>query len=145
MTGRVWGVLAEWLRRAAWAPVTVFLLHALVSLGFDGYTRFPPLDLPMHFFGGVVIAYFFSCGFDLLPAGAIASDWRPLLRIVLVSAWTATAAVFWEFAEFTSDALFDTGSQKSLEDTLLDMALGIAGGLCYLLVSRNPQREPAGR
>ena len=116
--------------------MTVFLLHALLSLGLDGYTRFPPLDLPMHFLGGVAIAYFFSWGFDLLPPCAIAAEWRTRLRLALVSAWTATAAVSWEFAEFTSDALFDTGSQKSLEDTLLDMALGIAGGVFFLLARR---------
>ena len=35
-------------------------------------------------------------------------------------------------AEFFSDRLFGTHAQLGLEDTLLDMALGVAGGLAYL-------------
>jgi hypothetical protein len=43
--------------------------------------------------------------------------------------------VFWEFAEFTSDALFGTQAQLGLDDTMLDMALGIAGGLSYAVTT----------
>jgi len=51
---------------------------------------------------------------------------------LLIFALTGTATVFWEFAEFFSDQLFATHAQLGLGDTLLDMALGIGGGITYL-------------
>ena len=58
--------------------------------------------------------------------------WR-LMRRFWTMALTATASTFWEFAEFVSDAVFGTRAQLGLEDTLLDTALGIAGGASYVL------------
>src|SRR5687768_669997 len=47
------------LREAGWAPLLVFGIH-LVALGaFNAYERFPHVDLPMHFLGGLVTAFFF--------------------------------------------------------------------------------------
>jgi len=46
--------------RGAWAPVLVFGLHVFISPALNAYLLFPPLDIPMHFFGGVAIAYFFA-------------------------------------------------------------------------------------
>jgi hypothetical protein len=135
--------------RAAWAPVLVFGLHVFISRVLNAYLLFPPLDIPMHFFGGVAIAYFFAACFRALPPDSIALSLRPWLLAVSVFALTATATVFWEFAEFFSDRFFGTHAQLSLEDTLLDMALGIAGGLTYLvmtsrsrLVGDNSQKLP---
>jgi hypothetical protein len=91
----------------------------------------------MHLLGGVAIAYFFSSCFAALPEGLMAKEFRWIAEILCVASLTATAAVFWEFAEFTSDRLFGTGAQKGLDDTLLDMALGILGGLMYLLFARS--------
>jgi hypothetical protein len=90
----------------------------------------------MHLLGGVAIAYFFSSCFAALPDGLMAKEFRWIAETVCVASLTATAAVFWEFAEFTSDRLFRTGAQKGLDDTLLDMALGILGGVLYLLFAR---------
>jgi len=121
--------------RAAWAPVLVFGLHVFISRVLNAYLLFPPLDIPMHFFGGVAIAYFFANCLRALPAGAISSWLRPWLVAAMVFALTATATVFWEFAEFFSDQLFGTHAQLGLGDTLLDMALGVAGGLTYLAMA----------
>jgi hypothetical protein len=121
--------------RAAWAPVLVFGLHVFISRVLNAYLLFPPLDIPMHFFGGVAIAYFAASCLRPLPDGAIASWLRPWLVAAMVFALTSTAAVFWEFAEFFSDRLFGTRAQLGLEDTLLDMALGVAGGLTYLAMA----------
>jgi hypothetical protein len=119
--------------RAGWAPIFVFLLHVFISRVLNGYILYPPLDIPMHFFGGVAMAYFLAKSFAGLPEGAVAPALRPLAEFVVVLSLTATASVFWEFAEFTSDTLFGTHAQVDLDDTLLDMALGIAGGASYLL------------
>ena len=126
---------AELVRRYGWPPLFVFLLHVFISRVLNGYIIYPPLDIPMHFFGGVAIGYFFSGCFASVPKGAVEPTWRPLVHLVLVISLTATASVFWEFAEFTSDALFGTHAQLDLDDTLLDMALGIAGGAAYVLMS----------
>ena len=46
------------LREAAWAPLSVFSFY-LVGLALGFYKLFPPLDIPTHFMGGVVITYFY--------------------------------------------------------------------------------------
>ena len=48
----------EILKKAGWAPITVFVAH-LVASEIGGYDVFPPLDTPMHLLGGVAIAFFF--------------------------------------------------------------------------------------
>jgi hypothetical protein len=123
------------LLRAGWAPLSVFLLHVFISRGVNGYILYPPLDIPMHLFGGVAMAYFLAWCFAALPEDAIARSLRPMAEVVLVVSLTATSSVLWEFAEFTSDALFGTRAQLGLDDTLLDMALGIAGALSYAAVT----------
>jgi hypothetical protein len=117
------------------SPIAVFLLHVVASRGLNAYAWYPPLDIPMHFAGGLAIAHFFARGLAALPDEAVAARWRRLLFGAATFALTATAAVFWEFAEFLSDRYFGTRAQGGLGDTLLDMALGIAGGLAYALVS----------
>jgi len=123
------------VRRSGWAPILVFLLHVFISRVLNGYILYPPVDIPMHFFGGVAMAYFLSACFAALPDGAVREDLRAIAQIVVVVSLTATASTFWEFAEFTSDALFGTHAQLGLEDTLLDMALGVAGGMSFVLMS----------
>jgi hypothetical protein len=122
---------AALLVRAGWAPLLVFLLHVFISRVINGYILYPPLDIPMHFFGGVAMAYFLARCFVALPEDAVSRPLRPIAEVVFVVSLTATASVFWEFAEFTSDALFGTHAQLGLDDTLLDMALGIAGAASY--------------
>src|SRR5688500_274134 len=126
-------LLRELWWRAGWFPTLVFLLHVFISRVVNGYILYPPLDIPMHFLGGVAIAFFFSRCLAMVPERAISGPPRHLAQALLVFSLTGTATVFWEFAEFFSDRLFGTRAQLGLEDTLLDMALGVAGGLAYLL------------
>ena len=119
--------------RAGWFPTAVFLLHVFISRVVNGYILYPPLDIPMHFLGGVAIAFFFSRCLAMVPEADIAGTPRQIAQALLVFSLTGTATVFWEFAEFFSDRLFGTRAQLGLEDTLLDMALGVAGGVAYLL------------
>lgn len=119
------------LRRAAWAPILVFGLHA-VSSALGLYGVWPPLDIPMHFLGGMAITYFFGRAYrtaeelDLLGRPAV------VLGLVTVLALTCSSTVFWEFAEFLSDRYAGTHAQKGLADTLGDMLVGILGGLALL-------------
>ena len=135
MTARqVVRIMGSLVARAGWAPILVFLLHVFISRVLNGYILYPPLDIPMHFFGGVAMAYFLAKSFGAVPEGAIAPPYRPIAEFVFVVSVTATASIVWEFAEFTSDRLFGTHAQVDLDDTLLDMALGIAGGLSYAVM-----------
>jgi hypothetical protein len=128
-------VAGQLVGRAGWAPILVFLLHVFISRVLNGYILYPPVDIPMHFFGGVAMAYFLGASFAALPSDAVRGDLRAVAQFVLVVSLTATASILWEFAEFTSDAFFGTRAQLGLEDTLLDMALGIAGGASFVLAS----------
>ena len=123
--------------RASWAPWLVFLLHVFISRVLNAYILFPPLDIPMHFFGGVAIAYFLAACLRAVPA---ASTLSRFVSAVLLFCFTCTASCFWEFAEFFSDLLFGTHAQLGLADTLLDMALGTGGGTVYVLWALKSRR-----
>ncbi len=118
------------LRRAAWAPLTVFIVHMIASEGFDAYELYPPLDIPMHFLGGVVICYFFYAASRATHAEKFLGIHTRFSLFVLLMALTATATVVWEFAEWIADNYFGRKAQVSITDTMGDMLLGLLGGLC---------------
>ena len=118
----------ELWRSGFWAPLAVFVAHVILSLTFNAYERLPVVDIPIHFLGGIAIAFFFYRTLGILSDYDVVNRVDGLVRAVLLVALTATAAVFWEFAEYVSDRLFGTQAQEGLEDTLLDMLLGILGG-----------------
>jgi len=129
------GIAARLIARAGWAPFAMFLLHGFFSRVINVYRRYPLIDIPMHFFGGVAIAYFFSSCFAALSEDAVSRRLRPLAQFVFVFCLTATAAVFWEFGEYTSDTIFRTNALDDVYDTLQDIALGISGGAFYMLIA----------
>ena len=57
-----------------------------------------------------------------------------MLELVLVAALATTAAVVWEFAEFSVDQAFGTNVQVSLANTMKDLAVGMAGAGLFLVV-----------
>lgn len=120
-------------RSGFWAPLAVFLAHVILSLTFNAYERLPAVDIPIHLLGGIAIAFFFSRTLGILGDYGMVNRVDGLVRAILLVALTATAAVSWEFAEFVSDRVFGTQAQEGLEDTLLDMLLGIMGGSTMVL------------
>jgi hypothetical protein len=125
-------VAKDLLRRALWFPLAVFLAHVILSRVLFAYAYFPRLDRPVHVLGGIAIAFSVWRGIDILVRARVLEPLQPAVRVVLVFALTCAAAVFWEFAEFVSDRTIGTHAQLGLDDTLLDMSLGILGGLAYL-------------
>ncbi len=123
------------IARAGWAAILVFMLHVIFSSGLDIYHRYRFSDMPMHFFGGVAIAYFLSTCFAALPRDVMADRWRPAAQFVTVVCLTATVAVFWEFAEYFSDTLFRTRVLGNVNDTLQDLAFGISGAVSFMLTA----------
>ena len=70
-------------------------------------------------------------------AGEVGGALHPLLIFSL----TTTAAVIWEFAEFTYDWYFGTKIQVDLPNTMSDMAFGMLGGMAYIFASRRSRGE----
>jgi hypothetical protein len=116
------------LLRAAWAPLAVVIGHAVIALVFGHQRQFDPA---MHFFGGVAGAYFAS------RAVFVARNWfgnpAPTAHALIAFCLTATAAVCWEFEEFTSGLIFGHSSQHSVEETMGDLLLGCGGALIFVL------------
>ena len=68
-------------------------------------------------------------------AGAIfAFDFTAVVHHVLTFSLTGSATVFWEFGEFFMDKIIPAKAPRVLDDTLLDMALGIVGGMITLSI-----------
>ena len=121
------------IRRCGWLPLAVFLAHELCAHGIDGYRRWPAIDIPLHFFGGVAIAYFSAGALRIFAERGLLRPLEAIVRILLLFTFAVTAAVFWEFAEYTADVTLGAHCQLSLEDTLLDLFMGMLGGLAFLL------------
>ncbi len=139
--------LIRWLstsiRSAGWAPVVVFSLHVVLSRGFGAYLAVPGLDIPMHVLGGVAIAFFIWRAIALPAATPVLGRPSDTGRLLLAFTAVCTAAALWEFAEWTTDRLGLTEAQVGLDDTLLDMALGIAGGTVFLWLAHRRRSRSA--
>jgi hypothetical protein len=66
--------------------------------------------------------------------------WGYWTRVALAFCWAVTTAVLWELAEFLTFVPGSPEAANAYADTLLDLALGMLGGLvAALLVSRVPR------
>lgn len=128
-------------------PVGVLFAHLIMSrLFLDLYTRFPRLDIPVHYLGGLSIAYTSARILSYLEDEKITGSVNPAIFLVLTFALTATATVFWEFMEFAIDRLLDSNIQVSLANTMQDQLMGLLGGATLvLLYSRKLSRGRATR
>lgn len=127
-----WAVVTAF--EAAWAPLLVVVVHGVAIVGWNAYGRFPALDGPMHFAGGVAIAYFFHrAERNAVRFGLIRPSDR-LGHLLRVGAATIAAAVAWEIAEFVLDRTLGTHTQPGTADTLGDLLLGMLGGAACLAV-----------
>lgn len=118
---------------SGWGPIGVFSLHVVLSRVFNAYAALPGLDIPMHFLGGMVAAYFFHRASINASQLNLLGEFHPATHVLLVFFATGTATVFWEFAEFINDRYFGGHSQAGLADTMKDMLMGLSGGTALLL------------
>lgn len=124
-------------------------MHLVVSF-WDIYEAWAYTDMVMHTLGGMAIAFCFHRGIPVFREWFPLIDFSEFVHYVLSFALTGCAAVDWEFCEFICDHIFHTRLQRGLNDTLSDMALGIAGGLAMLalfcwLDLRKKQKESFSR
>jgi len=121
------------LRESAWAPLGVFGFY-LAALFIGLYDLVPPLDIPTHFMGGVAITYFFRSA--IFQAQEFVGVIPLPIRSLLAFTSTGTIAILWEFYENFLDYFFGTNHVHGLNDTLLDMFLGLFGALILSLFFR---------
>jgi hypothetical protein len=124
--------IVNWLvatvREAAWAPLGVFGFY-LVGLAFGLFDKFPPLDMPTHFMGGVAITYFFRSA--IKQSQKFLGDLPNPIQIVFAFTCTGTTIILWEFYENAFDFLFGTTMVRGVEDTVVDMFVGLLGALVF--------------
>lgn len=121
------------LRESAWAPLSVFGFY-LFGLAIHLFDAFPPLDVPTHFMGGVTITYFYRS--LIRNSQKIFGDIPLPIQIVFAFTCTGTTAVFWEFYENIMDRVFGFHMVRGLEDTIVDLILGISGALVLSVLYR---------
>ncbi len=119
------------IRRFGWMPIIIFLAHEICAHIVDGYRRWPAIDIPLHFAGGVAIAFFISGALSTCGNHGVIRrpDW--IIHLVVVFGMTCAAAVFWEFAEWTADHTIGTQCQLGLDDTIGDILNGVLGGIAF--------------
>jgi len=121
------------LREAAWAPLSIVAFYA-IGLALHLYDLFPPLDLPSHLLGGVAITYFFRSA--IKNSQSLVGDIPILIQIIFAFTCTGTTIIFWEFYENLLDRFFGTHMVRGLEDTIVDMFVGLLGALVLTVFYR---------
>lgn len=137
--------LSHWflqsIRAGGWAPLVVFGFHAVVVLGWNAYHKVQNLDIPMHIIGGVAIAYFFWKSIHTPSGRALLGSQTLFARALLTLTATGATTGLWEFAEWTTDSLGWTRAQGDVHDTMLDMFLGMLGGLLLVIQFARSKRK----
>jgi len=127
--------LFDWLfatlKESAWAPLSVVGFYA-VGLAFGLFDLFPPLDIPTHFMGGVAITYFYRS--IIRNSQKVIGDIPFPIQVILAITCTGTTTVLWEFYENFIDHFFGFQTVRGLEETIVDMAMGLSGALILSLL-----------
>jgi hypothetical protein len=121
------------LREAAWAPLSVFGLY-WVGLLLDLYKSFPPLDIPTHFLGGVVITYFYRSA--IRHSQKLVGEIPLPIQILFAITCTGTTTILWELYENFADAFLRTDMVRGLQDTIMDLFVGLLGALVFSIFYR---------
>ena len=129
--------LIDWvfatLREAAWAPLSVVGFYSL-GLALHLFKMFPFIDMPTHFMGGVTITYFYRVA--IRNSQKFLGDIPAPLQILLAFTATGTTTVLWEFYENLMDHFFGFQMVRGLEDTIVDLAMGLSGALVLSVLHR---------
>ncbi len=121
------------IRRFGWLPLAVFLAHEVCAHVVDGYRLWPSVDIPLHFCGGLAIAYFVSGTLCVFAERGVVRTPDTVVHLLVIFGLTCAAAMFWEFAEWTADHTLGTNCQLSIDDTIGDMFVGVLGGLTFAI------------
>ena len=129
--------LVEWifvtLKESAWAPLSVVGFY-VIGLAFGLFDLYPPLDIPTHFMGGVAITYFYRSA--IRNSQKVIGDIPFPIQVILAITSTGTTTILWEFYENFIDHFFGFQTVRGLEETIVDMAMGLLGALVLSLFYR---------
>jgi len=117
-----------WL--ASWAPLAVISLHAGLAATVGHRDEYDPL---FHFLGGVAGAYCLLRALSLFRVHLGPLNRPHPIVIVLVAMFAVAGA--WELVEFASDRFLRTQVQFGLDDTAMDVVLGLVGACCTSAVA----------
>src|SRR3989344_7735721 len=115
-------------------PACVFIFSNLIGIVFDAYLLYPWIDIPMHFLGGIAIAYTIILFLRYFSEEGFIGINRKFLHVLLIISLVALVAVLWEFYEFLMFYFFGIIMQPSLNDTIGDFLYGLLGGLVGALI-----------
>jgi len=115
------------LLKLFWPTIAVFTVHVLISHVIDLYSLLPWVDIPMHYLGGLSMAYSLFRALAYLQERRVINPLDKVIMLLLMFTLVATIAVFWEFAEFSMDQLLKTNVQISLQNTMQDLFMGMLG------------------
>lgn len=89
------------------------------------YQKLPLLDIPMHFTGGLIAAWFLS----VLFAKDLRAIRRPVVQGLLIIGGTAIIGISWEFFEWFLDnfVFVEIHFMGGLDDTLFDLFMDLLG------------------
>ena len=121
------------LREAAWAPLSI-LGSYLLALAFHLFKIFPPLDLPFHFLGGVILTYFYRS--VIKNSQKLVGEIPLLIQVLFAFTCTATTTILWEFYENILDFFFGTHVVRGLQDTITDLFIGLLGAFVFSVFYR---------
>jgi len=121
------------LREAAWAPLSVFVSY-LLGLAFQLFKLFPPLDIPFHFLGGVVITFFYRS--VIRNSQKLIGEIPFPVQVLFAFTCTGTTTILWEFYENLLDFFIGTHMVRGLQDTIMDLFLGLFGALVFSVFYR---------
>jgi hypothetical protein len=121
------------LREAAWAPLSI-LGSYLLALAFHLFKLFPPLDLPFHFLGGVILTYFYRL--VIKNSQKLVGEIPFLIQVLFAFTCTATTTILWEFYENILDFFFGTHVVRGLQDTIMDLFIGLLGAFVFSVFYR---------
>ncbi len=122
--------ILDTLREAAWAPLGVFGFY-LLGRSLQLFKLYPPLDIPTHFLGGVVITYFYRVA--LRHSQKLVGEIPFPIQVLLAFTSAGTTTIFWEFYENILDFFFNTQMVRGVEDTIVDLLVGLLGALVFSL------------
>lgn len=121
------------LRESAWAPLSVYGFYVF-GLFIHLYDRYPYLDMPIHFMGGVVITYFYRSAIH--NSQNFLQEIPHPIQVLFAFTSTGTTTVLWEFYENFADRFLGAHMVRGLEDTIVDLLAGVSGALVLSLFYR---------
>ena len=122
--------IVDTLREAAWAPLSVFGFY-LLGRAFQLFELFPPLDIPTHFVGGVVITYFYRSA--IRHSQKLVGEIPVSIQVLFAFTCTGTTTILWEFYENIMDFFMGTNMVRGVQDTIVDLFVGLLGALVVSL------------